>query len=201
MAWSRIYVSWAWLHWKRISDDYYTTTQWTKVDPKEAHFILVSALDFYLRIGPISICQINNSEQLVLRTSILFLYINFLCRTTANCTIFYFFYTPLCANRKMIIVVVLAATCSCFTKKNANLWFNEMRKWKPKTINRKVIYTYLLDILSTRMAIKRKEEEEAVAARGPSVGGIAADCQQQWIFMNITQKRLVRASGEILCHK
>ena len=31
------------------------------------------------------------------------------------------------------------------------------------------------------MAIKRKEEEEeeAVAARGPSVGGIAADCQQQ----------------------
>ena len=32
------------------------------------------------------------------------------------------------------------------------------------------------------MAIKRKEEEEeeeVVAARGPSVGGIAADCQQQ----------------------
>ena len=55
------------------------------------------------------------------------------------------------------------------------------RNEKMKTINRKVIYTYLLDILSTRMAIKRKEEEEeeAVAARGPSVGGIAADCQQQ----------------------
>ena len=52
------------------------------------------------------------------------------------------------------------------------------RNEKMKTINRKVIYTYLLDILSTRMAIKRKEEE-AVAARGPSVGGIAADCQQQ----------------------
>ena len=29
------------------------------------------------------------------------------------------------------------------------------------------------------MAIKRKEEEEEEAARGPSVGGIAADCQQQ----------------------
>ena len=52
------------------------------------------------------------------------------------------------------------------------------RNEKMKTINRKVIYTYLLDILSTRMAIKRKEEEEE-AARGPSVGGIAADCQQQ----------------------
>ena len=51
------------------------------------------------------------------------------------------------------------------------------RNEKMKTINRKVIYTNLLDILSTRMAIKRKEEEEA--ARGPSVGGIAADCQQQ----------------------
>ena len=54
------------------------------------------------------------------------------------------------------------------------------RNEKMKTINRKVIYTYLLDILSTRMAIKRKEEEEEEeAARGPSVGGIAADCQQQ----------------------
>ena len=53
------------------------------------------------------------------------------------------------------------------------------RNEKMKTINRKVIYTYLLDILSTRMAIKRKEEEEGVAAHGPSVGGIAADCQQQ----------------------
>ena len=198
MAWSRIYVSWAWLHWKRISDDYYTTTQWTKLDPKEAHISISSRFlpknwaNFYLpnqQFGAISTTYIDP-----------FLYINFLCRTTANCTIFYFFHTPLCANRKMIIVVVLAATCSCFTKKNANLWFNEMRKWKRKTINRKVIYTYLLDILSTRMAIKRKEEE-AVAARGPSVGGIAADCQQQWIFMNITQKRLVRASGEILCHK
>ena len=172
MAWSRIYVSWAWLHWKRISDDYYTRTQWTKLDPKEAHFTLVSALDFYLRIRPISICQINNSEQLVLRTSILFLYINFLCRTTANCTIFYFFYTPLCANRKMIIVVVLAATCSCFTKKNANLWFNEMRNWKPKTINRKVIYTYV-PTRYTKYSYGNKEERGGGGGGG---GGPRAKC-------------------------